>query len=295
MITVTALRTATCASTQVDAGCRRRAAARRRRSPGRCRRGPAGSASRAHSVARPVPLTSSWSAIIGLRVDLGDVGGDEVALVADDDGEVLGARWRGRRRSRGRRGVRPPIRCRTLGVADFIRVPSPAARTMTAAGRAVVTRRCSRGSWRRTAPLYRRVGGMPSTPVAAPPPSVVGGRCHRGGMATIYYTGCSLDGFIATPDHSLDWLVSRDIDGRGDMGYDTFAPRVGACAMGATTWQWLLDHDPESWTPKPTWVLTHRDFAASEQVRFTSADVAAGARADGRRGRRQGRVARRRW
>ena len=43
--------------------------------------------------------------------------------------------------------------------------------------------------------------------------------------------------------------------------------------MGASTWQWLLDHDPEGWTPKPTWVFTHRDFAASEQVRFTSADV----------------------
>ena len=31
--------------------------------------------------------------------------------------------------------LRPPIMCRTLGVADFIRVPSPAARTMTAVGR----------------------------------------------------------------------------------------------------------------------------------------------------------------
>ncbi len=93
-------------------------------------------------------------------------------------------------------------------------------------------------------------------------------------MATIYYTGCTLDGFIATPEHSLDWLLSRDIDGGADMGFDTFAPRVGACAMGASTWQWLLDHDAEGWKPKPTWVFTHRDFAESEQVRFTSADVA---------------------
>ena len=34
-------------------------------------------------------------------------------------------------------------------------------------------------------------------------------------MATIYYTGCTLDGFIATDDHSLDWLLSRDIDESG--------------------------------------------------------------------------------
>ncbi|KGN40623.1 dihydrofolate reductase family protein [Knoellia aerolata] len=93
-------------------------------------------------------------------------------------------------------------------------------------------------------------------------------------MATIYYTGCTLDGFIATPEHSLDWLMSRDIDGDGPMGYDTFSPRIGACAMGASTWRWLLDHDPQGWSPKPTWVFTHRDFPASEQVRFTTADVA---------------------
>lgn len=92
-------------------------------------------------------------------------------------------------------------------------------------------------------------------------------------MATIYYTASSLDGFIATADHSLDWLLSRDVAGDVDMGFGTFSPRIGACAMGASTWQWLLDHDDEGWKPQPTWVLTHRDFAPSEQVRFTSGDV----------------------
>lgn len=92
-------------------------------------------------------------------------------------------------------------------------------------------------------------------------------------MATIYYTGCSLDGFIATPEHSLDWLTSRDIASDADMGFETFKPRVGASAMGASTWQWLLDHEPEFVQDSPTWVLTHRDFAPAEQVRFTSAAV----------------------
>ena len=41
-------------------------------------------------------------------------------------------------------------------------------------------------------------------------------------MATIYYTGCTLDGFIATDDHSLDWLTSRDIDNEGPMAYPAF-------------------------------------------------------------------------
>jgi dihydrofolate reductase len=91
---------------------------------------------------------------------------------------------------------------------------------------------------------------------------------------TAYYTAVTLDGFIATPDHSLEWLLSRDIDPQGPMSYDAFSERVGACVMGANTWQWVQDHDPDGWTPKPTWVMTHRDFPPSEQVRFTDADVA---------------------
>src|SRR5215467_9180063 len=37
----------------------------------------------------------------------------------------------------------PQIGCRTFGSWDFIRVPAPAARTTTAAGRLTVTWRCS--------------------------------------------------------------------------------------------------------------------------------------------------------
>lgn len=92
---------------------------------------------------------------------------------------------------------------------------------------------------------------------------------------TIYYTGCSLDGFIATRDHSLDWLLSRDIDPQGPMHHDGFRERIGAAAMGANTWQWILDHDEEPWGPLPTWVLTHREFAPVEgrSPTFTSDDV----------------------
>ena len=44
------------------------------------------------------------------------------------------------------------------------------------------------------------------------------------------------------------------------MGYPGFRERLGACVMGATTWQWILDHDDDPWGPLPTWVLTHRTF-----------------------------------
>lgn len=91
-------------------------------------------------------------------------------------------------------------------------------------------------------------------------------------MATTYYTASTLDGFIATADHSLEWLLSREIDPEGPMHYDGFREHVGACVMGANTWQWILDHDDDPWGPLPTWVATHRDFAPVEGARVTFTD-----------------------
>ncbi|MEV0110292.1 dihydrofolate reductase family protein [Nocardia sp. NPDC050799] len=95
---------------------------------------------------------------------------------------------------------------------------------------------------------------------------------------TIYYTASSLDGFIATPDHSLDWLLSREADNdNGPMGMTAFMAGVGAIVMGANTYQWLLDN--ESAQPWPyevaTWVCTHREFAprTDGDVRFTQDPV----------------------
>lgn len=95
-------------------------------------------------------------------------------------------------------------------------------------------------------------------------------------MPTVFYTACSLDGFIADPDNSLDWLFVSDIDLAGPMAYPGFVADVGALAMGATTYQWLLDHD-EGWAyEQPTWVFTHRDFPEPRgDVRFVSGDVRA--------------------
>jgi dihydrofolate reductase len=94
-------------------------------------------------------------------------------------------------------------------------------------------------------------------------------------MTTQYYTGSSLDGFIATPDHQLDWLTSRDIDKTGPMNYDDFIKDVGALVMGATTYQWILDNHPGQWFyEQPAWVLTHRTFPEPQgDVRFTAAPV----------------------
>ncbi len=81
---------------------------------------------------------------------------------------------------------------------------------------------------------------------------------------TAYYTATSLDGFIATDDDSLEWLFRQEVPGDGGdphFAYDTFIARIGAMAMGATTFRWILDHmarTGEAWSYEiPCWVFTH--------------------------------------
>lgn len=93
-------------------------------------------------------------------------------------------------------------------------------------------------------------------------------------MLTQYYTASSVDGFITDEHESLDWLLSRDIDADGPMGYPGFRSGVGAMCLGANTYQWILDND-EAWDyTLPAWVFTHREFPEQAGVRFTHAPVA---------------------
>ncbi|MGJ0202705.1 dihydrofolate reductase family protein [Leucobacter sp. gxy201] len=94
-------------------------------------------------------------------------------------------------------------------------------------------------------------------------------------MATHFYTASSLDGFIATPDHSLDWLFAQDFDFEGPMAYPAFSAGIGALVMGASTYEWLLAAD-EGWQyEQPAWVFTHRDLPVIEgaDIRFVQGDV----------------------
>ncbi|MEV6066338.1 dihydrofolate reductase family protein [Nocardia sp. NPDC052001] len=93
---------------------------------------------------------------------------------------------------------------------------------------------------------------------------------------TTYYTASSLDGFIADAEHSLDWLLSRKADSDGPMGYNPFIAEIGAIVMGANTYQWVIEHEPDEWSyTMPAWVVTHREFEAKpgRDIRFTSAPI----------------------
>jgi dihydrofolate reductase len=100
-------------------------------------------------------------------------------------------------------------------------------------------------------------------------------------MRTQYYAASSLDGFIATEDHSLEWLFQLgDIN---DTGYPEFIKTIGALAMGSSTYEWMLQHviklGTESAAPwpyaQPTWVFSSRSQPSvpGANLRFVSGDV----------------------
>ena len=96
---------------------------------------------------------------------------------------------------------------------------------------------------------------------------------------TVYYTATTLDGYIADPADSLDWLFVQDIQADGPMNYDEFIAGVGAIAMGATTYEWIrarIVAGIEKWAySMPAVVFTHRALPAIDgaDVRFVSGDV----------------------
>lgn len=97
---------------------------------------------------------------------------------------------------------------------------------------------------------------------------------------TLYYTAATLDGFLADEHDSLGWLFEQDIDEDGPLSYRDFIKDIGAIAMGATTYQWILDHNArtgEEWAyAMPAWVFSHRVLPVVEgaDVRFVQGPVA---------------------
>ena len=94
---------------------------------------------------------------------------------------------------------------------------------------------------------------------------------------TQYYTATTLDGFIAGPDDSLDWLFTRAREPDGPLSYDGFVAQVGAVAMGSTTYEWILEHSESGWPyAQPSWVFTHRrlPLVPGAEIELVSGDVA---------------------
>lgn len=101
-------------------------------------------------------------------------------------------------------------------------------------------------------------------------------------MRAIYYTASTINGFLADPDDSLDWLFA--VPGEApDMA--AFDASVTALVMGSTTYEWILRHEglveqPEKWQAffgtRPVFVFTSRERAVvpGANLRFVSGPVA---------------------
>jgi dihydrofolate reductase len=96
------------------------------------------------------------------------------------------------------------------------------------------------------------------------------------GSLTQYFVAASMDGFIADDQDDLEWLVTMPGGDDEANPYTSFIGDVGAVVMGATTYEWVLEHDSGPWPyEQPTCVFTHRDLPVREggDIRFTSAAV----------------------
>ena len=112
---------------------------------------------------------------------------------------------------------------------------------------------------------------------------------------TQYYTATTLDGFIADPDNSLDWLFTRAQDEGGPLNYGDFIaerrrardgvhdvrvdPRPRVRGQGSAEWKWPYDI--------PCWVFTHRQLPVVPDARDRVRERGrrSRARGDGRRRR----------
>jgi dihydrofolate reductase len=75
----------------------------------------------------------------------------------------------------------------------------------------------------------------------------------------VYYVATSLDGYIATPDGSVDWLTRFHTPGE-DHGAGELEASVDALLMGRHTYEFALQLGHWPSPDKPSWVFTHRDL-----------------------------------
>ena len=99
-----------------------------------------------------------------------------------------------------------------------------------------------------------------------------------------FYTASTLDGFLADPDHSLEWLFAVEQGEELDGIYQRFLGEIGAMVMGASTYLWMREHEMpdavkwhEWYAERPAFLVSHRYLPLVDGVdlRPVSGDVRA--------------------
>ena len=77
----------------------------------------------------------------------------------------------------------------------------------------------------------------------------------------------SLDGYIATDDDSLDWLLAAGAEGE-DYGFDAFLDDVDVVAMGSSTYDVIKDVPDLPYGGRPVHVFTTRALGPRDGFEF---------------------------
>lgn len=101
-------------------------------------------------------------------------------------------------------------------------------------------------------------------------------------MKTQYFTATSIDGYIADNNNSLDWLFQFGMIESMQDDYPRFIKKIGAAAMGSTTYEWVVEQEdmlehPEKWPYDiPTYVFSSRELPTIDgaNIKFVNGDVA---------------------
>lgn len=90
----------------------------------------------------------------------------------------------------------------------------------------------------------------------------------------VLYIASSLDGYIATDEHNLDWLFA--VEGEGDNGYAKFYNTVDTILIGRVTYDWIMEHEKGDfpYKGKECYVFSKTIKEDSQHVKFISNDVA---------------------
>lgn len=85
------------------------------------------------------------------------------------------------------------------------------------------------------------------------------------------YIAMTLDGYIATKDDNLDWLMS--VEGEGDNGYQNFYDQIDTIIMGKRTYDWIVDNiDDYPYTDKDNYILTSNKVIHNNVESFDNVD-----------------------
>lgn len=89
----------------------------------------------------------------------------------------------------------------------------------------------------------------------------------------VLYIASSLDGYIATDEHNLDWLFS--VEGEGDNGYSKFYETIDTILMGRVTYDWVMEHENEDfpYKGKECYVFSKTKKENNEYVTFIGEDI----------------------